>query len=996
MTNYATALQPDGKILVGGSFNVAGAAMASGIARFNADGTIDATFNADFNDAPNITRTIYAIELQSDGKIIIGGNVFVPNTAESQAFVARLNPNGTRDSTFNFFSNNQPGGIIYDLRVYPDNRVLIGGSFTITTGIGISRSNVARLNANGSLDASFSSFTFPSVRAVALQADGRVLVGGGFGTTTSPGYLYRLVESGAGDSTFSPITVNQGIIHSISPQPNGKIYVGGNFTGINGFAGAGIARINADGTLDVSFNTNSAGANQAVYDVEVGTDGKILIGGAFSAYNGATQRKIARLNPDGSRDASFNTSVFFDTDTVYDVLPLADGKIIAVGYFQLQNTNKILRFNTDGTFDSTFADLRVGRNGAVYDILPQAGGKIIIGGNFAAVNGVPRNLIARLNADGSLDTGFIANVQGNQGDARNAVNAIVQQADGKILIGGFFFTVGGQQRFSFARLFPDGVPDFAFNSNVGNTLISDVKSIAIQQDGKILVGSFGLSRFNADGTRDASFAPTFTIPTFGGFIYRTVVQPDGKILVAGDFTAVNGTIRGRIARLNLDGTLDTSFNPPGGANNSVYDFALQPDGRIVIGGLFSAVNGANQAYLARLNGNGTLDTSFAPLPDYVVRALALQPDGKIVIGGYFANVAGQPRTRLARVNSNGSLDTTFNSGAGADEAVFRIVLQPDGKISAGGIFTHVNNLSRVGIVRLLNQTVICACIRTPFDFDGDGKADLSVFRPSNSFWYRLNSLNGQFVQQQFGTSTDLIAPSDYDGDGKTDLAYFRPAAPDLAAFYILDSSTNTQRQIIFAEAGDLPVVGDWDGDGKADVAVYREGIGGAQSYFFYRPSGTPGVNFVSIPWGITGDKPVVGDFDGDGKTDAAVFRPSSGAWFVRYSSTGQFFAVQWGANGDLPTPADYDGDGKTDVSVFRPSNGGWYRINSANNSFVGGQFGIAEDIPVAADYDGDGRVDLAVFRPSTGTWYLLRSQQGFSAVQFGSSGDRPAPAAFVR
>ncbi|CAN5350325.1 hypothetical protein BH20ACI1_BH20ACI1_17780 [soil metagenome] len=290
---------------------------------------------------------------------------------------------------------------------------------------------------------------------------------------------------------------------------------------------------------------------------------------------------------------------------------------------------------------------------------------------------------------------------------------------------------------------------------------------------------------------------------------------------------------------------------------------------------------------------------------------------------------------------------------------------------------------------------VCACqtnnkSSAPFDFDGDGKTDFSVFRPNDDEGapdFRVqNSSNNLTIETAWGSFGDVAVNADYDGDGKTDYAVFRPSS---GIWFILRSSDNTIMPIKFGLSTDKPTPADFDGDGKVDITVFRPSNG----FWYILPSS--GEQIRSIQFGAAEDLPVQADFDGDGKTDIAVFRPSNGVWYFIKSSDGEFNAAQFGANDDKPVVGDFDGDGKADFVVFRPSNGVWYSLKSTQG-FSAVQFGAGDDKPLQADFEGDGKRDVAVFRQSTGYWYYLKSSDGkFAFRQFSTSGERAVPSIFV-
>ena len=333
------------------------------------------------------------------------------------------------------------------------------------------------------------------------------------------------------DPTFN--TDVDGAIYAVTLQPDGKILIGGGFTAVNSSTRNRVARLNADGTLDTAFNPD---LDVQVFDVTLQPDGKVLVGGNFTVVNGATRNRVARLNADGTLDTGFSPDV---NGTVIAVTLQPDGKILTGGSFSSVNgstRNRIARLNADGTLDTAFnPDV----SGEIHAITLQVDGKILIAGMFSTVDGQPRSRRARLNADGTLDATFTAAPI----TSYNRQHAIVVETDGNIL-------TAGEEDFAAARRFSSSG---TLNGYVSFFTNYTGLALALQADGKLWLGgastnaSVRLRRVNADLTNDVSITPTLN-----GTVEALALQPDGKLLVGGAFTSVNGVTRNRIARLLVD------------------------------------------------------------------------------------------------------------------------------------------------------------------------------------------------------------------------------------------------------------------------------------------------------------------------------------------------------------------------------------------------------------------------------------------------------------
>lgn len=545
------------------------------------------------------------------------------------------------------------------------------------------------------------------------------------------------------------------------------------------------------------------------------------------------------------------------------------------------------------------------------------------------------------------------------------------------------------------RLLSNGTRDTSFDPVIENC--GRIYASAVQNDGKVLlagqftaVGSMarnGFARVNADGSLDPAFdaGTGFSTPP-----RKLLVQTDGKILAVGSFTSYNGISVTGIVRIHSNGSIDSGFNVA--TNADPFDINLQADGRILIAGGFSQVNGMGRTGVARLNSDGTLDPAFNPVIGTSsgggMAQIVPQADGKIMIAGGFSGVNGFNRTNVARLNSDGSLDQTYNSSTGA--IISRIWIQPHGKYILGFGFP-TRSLGRRNTDGSIDPNFTPPILEWNSSFNAE--IHELLIRPDGSLL-----IGGRFdlVGGTPQMNITRLAPN-----GMRDPLFLPGGADQLVRTLSHYSGDKVIAGGDFAVIGDVSKSGvarltvqfraktayDFDGDGRSDVSVFRP----STSRWYELRSSDSQVDETTF--GAAGDIPVPADFDGDGKTDEAVFRPSTGTWWYQSSITGTHNAVQFGQAGDVPRPSDFDGDGYADFIVYRPSNSVWYRLGTTGEVSTM-QFGIAEDKPLIGDFDGDGKSDVAIYRPSTGTWWYAASGTAgqFRAVQFGISTDIPSPA----
>ncbi|MDX2128194.1 MAG: T9SS type A sorting domain-containing protein [Chloroherpetonaceae bacterium] len=676
---YGLAIQPDGKIVAVGTTSANGTDW--GMIRVNTDGTLDGTFTNG-----QITQTasndgLYAVTLQSDGKIVVAG--YVVESSEQRAALGRFNSNGVRDSTFDADGTRiDDYGIgsqnFNSVKIQADGKIIAAGAFSSgATATAI----VGRYNTNGTNDNSFDNDGRVTISAIStrqaftkleLQIDGNIVCSGYAGANLDKDdfFVIRLQPSGAFDNTFNTngrvltdFNANTDQARGLAIDGTGKLVVAGLVDDFVGNVNVGVARYNSNGTLDNSFaiqttgstNIRDAGAgSEIIRDLAQQSNGKII---AVGSLFGNLDWCVTRYNQDGSTDTTFitsgNSNVYFSfangvSESATCVVVQSDDKILVGGYTQVSGTNRfaLARFNANGGLDNSFAGgqgyiISTLASSEIYDVLALPNGKIIVAGwNDDTQDDFE---VFQYNSDGSPDLGFGSAGQVSidiVGTSRQVAYALARQADGKILVGGTTNTAGGQ--FAIARINADGTLDNTFDT-----------------DGKVTIDIVSANTNNES-------------------IYAIQLQTDGKIVVGGTVASTTSGIHNNfaLARLNSNGSLDNTFGTNGTVvtdfntrEDGCLDIKVLSDGKILAAGyaVTGTTNDSREIAVARYLSTGALDNTFGTNGKVQIDAggfqredlgysLLVQSNGRIIVGGYSRRV-DQDLTLLALNGTTSPLST---------------------------------------------------------------------------------------------------------------------------------------------------------------------------------------------------------------------------------------------------------------------------------------------------------------------------------------------------
>ena len=639
----SVVLQPDGKILIGGRFSVVNGQSRPGIARLNTDGTLDTTFDADLDDSI-VNPDISVIELLATGELIIGG-FFLGIGGEDIDNLALVDSTGAVDNSVDIAFN----GSILDLAIQSDGKILALGFFTSVAGQ--SRYRLARFNTDWTLDASFNPLASGDgsfSRVVVDGGDRAILIGfiDSIGGVARPD-IARLTTNGSLDASFAPGFGSFAILYDVLIDAAGKIVVAGSYETVNGVDRGGLARLNDDGSLDTTFVPEEV---FSAWSLAIDDSGHILAGADLGA-DFPFEAKVGKFSGDGAQASGFTTELFESSLSVAVRTAAVDdlgrtyigGTFTSLGGVARKN---LARLNADGTLDASF---QMDADYGVYDIQQDQNGRFLVAGDFRQIGGLERGRIIRLESDGSFDASFDPRINGS-------VRTIELLDDGGILVGGsgtFFLALPTPViREGLIKIGANGVADASFDiDGIAPFFGADINAIQVEADGQIVIGGAftaiggesrpGLARLYSDGSLDTSFAPATN-----NTVKDLLLLDNGEMIVVGDFTQIASTPRNRIAKLDSTGAVLPTFIPD--ADDSVNFVLPDQDGKLLIGGDFTSIDGATAAKLSRLRASGFRDSEFsASADDTVLNAVPGSGDRPLIMGR-FSQVNGQDRSRIAR------------------------------------------------------------------------------------------------------------------------------------------------------------------------------------------------------------------------------------------------------------------------------------------------------------------------------------------------------------
>lgn len=696
-----------------------------------------------------------------------------------ESSLIQLNADGTLDTGFQVGT---VSGLLSTILRQTDGKILLGGNFTEYGGQPAQR--VVRLLPTGALDPSFKAevgasgrYSSELVSTLALQADGKILVGGTFETVQSQSRraLARLLPTGALDASFAPATTVATVISTVAVQPDGNILVAA-YNGTQAVAASfqSVVRLTPAGQLDATFRVASGLTPVSLRPqpmLVVQPDGRILMG-VEQQNHFPGQGYVLRLLANGTLDATWRAPYFGDTNGPTSMQLLPNGQVLTSNMgVRLRSasgpSSSVGLLNTDGSYNNTFAP-KFQIPGLVKTVVAQPDGKLIVSGSFTEINGEEVQHLARIHANGALDLPFSQNCKLGGPSYFPVQTKVVLQPDGKVLLGGSFETVGGQAQVALARLLPSGQLDASFAADLTRGAVVDC--LGLQASGSVVAaGSYlipsnpqaaTLARFRPSGQLD----PTFVAPVGWWLIRDLVVQPDDRIVLAGYLpAAINSTANNALRRLLPDGASDNSFAVTGlGPAPGVYLTHVRRNatGNLMLGGMFTDIQGHATKTVARLQANGAVDGAFtSTLPVNEVTGISTQPDGRTLVHYKTASTVHHS----VRLLPDGSVDRQF-AAIQADGSVQQSTTLPTGAVVLVGDFTVIGGEPAGGIVRILGSSTLAAKSKqarnstTVWPVPAQDVLHISLDMTARPQAIYLQTLTGKIVASYSATQQQLTLP----------------------------------------------------------------------------------------------------------------------------------------------------------------------------------------------------------------------------------------------